>query len=401
MKPGLVVAIVCAVNLFAASAATEAQLRERREALKNLEKDLFLQRKQLQTLISEEKGVLNTLSLLEQNLNGTRVYLEELNRLEMALMLVQEQTQREVDSLALDCRRQSEAMVGRIRELYIAGCRSEWEQLLAILHNKENPDRQWVEVRYILEDDRRRIERLESALQLLETRRRELKAKAEELQVLRQRKAREEQTLREQVGRQQIALETLRRDREMQQRALEEFERNQKALMALIQALEEKKRREEAEARRQKKKVVRNKDKTAKATSKFLQATGPKCVPMQGRLLSEYGLHEHELLHTVTRNLGVEIQAERGAAVRAAAAGTVVLVSRIQGRGPSVILDHGNSYYSVYGHMQKIDVKVGQEVRHCQVLGEAGDIESTNGPKLFFQVSEGTRTVNPMEWLKQ
>ena len=127
---------------------------------------------------------------------------------------------------------------------------------------------------------------------------------------------------------------------------------------------------------------------------------GPKCTPMKGEIISNYGLQEHPVLHIMTRNLGIEIRGKRGDAVRAAAAGTVVMVAEIDGRGPSVIIEHAGGTYSVYGHLRSIRVQEGKEVRNCEEIGEVGDVASLNGIKLYFQVSEGTQTVDPLQWLK-
>jgi septal ring factor EnvC (AmiA/AmiB activator) len=124
-------------------------------------------------------------------------------------------------------------------------------------------------------------------------------------------------------------------------------------------------------------------------------------MPLEGEIISQYGLQEHPVLHIATRNLGIEIRGKRGGAVRAAAAGTVAMVAEIDGRGPSVIIEHEGGTYSVYGHMRSIRVQEGKEVRNCEEIGEVGDIASLNGIKLYFQVSEGTQTVDPLQWLKQ
>ena len=65
---------------------------------------------------------------------------------------------------------------------------------------------------------------------------------------------------------------------------------------------------------------------------------------------------------------------------------------------PSVIIEHEGGTYSVYGHLRSIRVQEGKEVRNCEEIGEAGDIASLNGIKLYFQVSEGTQTVDPLQW---
>ena len=55
----------------------------------------------------------------------------------------------------------------------------------------------------------------------------------------------------------------------------------------------------------------------------------------------------------------------------------------------------------MYGRLRSIRVQGGKVVQKCEEIGEVGDIASLNGIKLYFQVSEGTQTVDPLEWLKQ
>ena len=190
-------------------------------------------------------------------------------------------------------------------------------------------------------------------------------------------------------------------------------------MQALIKKLEEK-RKKEIEAAKKAEEERKRKEKAAKAkkgkggkpekeekvvkkpqVAVTTPVTGPKCMPLKGEVISQYGLQEHPVLHITTRNLGVEIRGKKGSAVRAAAAGTVAMVAEIDGRGPSVIIEHEGGTYSVYGHLQSIRVQEGKTVQNCEEIGIVGDIASLNGIKLYFQVSEGTQTVDPLEWLKQ
>ena len=68
---------------------------------------------------------------------------------------------------------------------------------------------------------------------------------------------------------------------------------------------------------------------------------------------------------------------------------------------PSIVIEHEDGTYTVYGHMKTIHVQEGKSVKKCEEIGEVGDIASLNGIKLYFQVSEGTQTVDPLQWLKQ
>ncbi|OIP48294.1 MAG: hypothetical protein AUK31_06625 [Fibrobacteres bacterium CG2_30_45_31] len=218
-----------------------------------------------------------------------------------------------------------------------------------------------------------------------------------ELRTLRNKKAVEEKGLVGQIKNQGTVLETLKRDKNVQKQALQEFERNQKTMLALIKKLEEKRKKELEEAKK-KKSAPKGKIKTTPST--VMAAVGPKCMPLQGDIISEYGSHEHPVLHIMTKNLGIEIRGKRGNPIKAAAKGKVVMVTEIDGRGPSVIIEHEGGIYSVYGHLNSIRVKEGMEVRNCEEIGEVGDLASLNGIKLYFQISEGTRTLDPLQWLK-
>lgn len=386
------------ISLAYPASKIDNQLRDQKKALQSLERELAEQRSQLKAMETEERGVLNTLSLLDQNLGQTREYVRQLDRTEQTLETSADALRGEMDSISSDIARQQEAMRLRIRELYMKGQRSQVDQLWKLLRENENPERNLYQVRRLLRDDQERVTKLYSSRKDREDRSQKLKARLGEIIDVRKRKHKEQSGLQTQIQRQEGALDNLRRDKELQQKALEEYEQNQKMLVAMIQALEEKRKKEEEE-RKRKAKAAKAKGKKVPREPVVVTVVGPKCMPLKGDLISEFGMHEHAILHTMTRNLGVEIKAERGAPIKSAAGGKIVAVTKLGGRGKAVIIEHPGALYSVYGHLRQIDVQVGQVVRHCQVIGEAGDEESLNGPKLYFQVSQGIHTIDPIQWL--
>ena len=410
----LIVALLClfvGVSL-AAPKKTDAQIKEQRTALKKLESDLAKKREELAQLETEEKGVLNTLSLLDQNLNQTRIYISELSKNEALVQNAVKQLSRDIDSLDQKILVRKEAMKKRVRKLYVNGRYSDAEILYQLLTREGNPERQAYWVHHVLNEDRILVETLTSMVQERDEKKRGEEEHLAELNRLREKKSREEKGLVSQVGNQEKMLLSLKHDKAMQKRALQEFERNQKVMQKLIEKLEQKRKKELEEARKaeekrkaeaaRKKKQKQKEPKVVEKPKKTIEGTvkGPKCMPLEGPVISNYGLQEHPVLHIATRNLGVEIRGKRGQSIRAAAAGTVAMVAEIDGRGPSVIIEHEGGTYSVYGHLRSIRVQEGKEVRNCEEIGEVGDIASLNGIKLYFQVSEGTQTVDPLQWLK-
>lgn len=396
------------------SKKTDLQITEQKNALKKLESDLAKKRQELALLETEERGVLNTISLLDQNLNQTRNYINELSKSENMLERAIVQLTNDIDSLDGKINDRKAVMKKRIRTLYVNGRESEAKILYSLLTKEGNPEREAYWVHHILYQDREEIDYLQSLIQERDEKKQQEQSHLADLKTMRSKKAAEEKGLVSQMSGQEKMLKSLKEDQNMQRRALQEFERNQKTMLSLIKKLEERRKKEIEEAKKAeaaRKAREKSKGKKGKAEPPAPKVTkpkvtvaesvkGPKCSPLEGEIISNYGLQEHPVLHITTRNLGVEIRGKRGAAVRAAAAGTVVMVGEIDGRGPSVIIEHPGGTYSVYGHMRSIRVQEGKDVRNCEEIGIVGDVASLNGIKLYFQVSEGTQTVDPLQWLK-
>ena len=398
---------------------TDAQIDEQKNALRKLESDLAKKRQELALLETEEKGVLNTISILDQNLNQTRTYISELSKSEVMLEQAIVNLNADIDSLDKRIEARKETMKKRIRTLYVKGRNNEARVLYSLLTQKANPDREVYWVHHILNQDQQEVEMLQQLVQERDEKKQMETEHLSDLKQMRSKKALEEKGLVSQMNGQEKMLLNLKHDQNMQRRALKEFEQNQKTMLALIKKLEEKRKKEIEQAKKEeaarkarekaekakkgKKKETKPEPKTVEKPKVVVTRTvkGPRCTPMKGEVISHDGWQEHPVLHIMTRNLGVEIRGKRGDAVRAAAAGTVVMVAEIDGRGPSVIIEHEGGTYSVYGHLKSIRVQEGKEVRNCEEIGEVGDVASLNGIKLYFQVSEGTQTVDPLQWLKQ
>ena len=388
---------------FATRKSTSSQLAKQRAELKKLESNLAKQRQKVKLLESEEKGVLNTIAILDENLNRTKEYVQLLAKNESTVKTSLSEINRTLDSLDREIALRNEAMRLRIRELYIHGDMGTVEEILAALRGETSPDGQIYYVNRLLSEDREKVEKLSWLLRERSLKKREASNRLSELHTLQSKKAAEEAGLKTQIQTQGSVLATVQKSKNLQRRAIQEIERNQKTILSLIRQLEKKRASEIAQAKKakqKKKKLDKSSKPLVKLPKEPAKPIGPKCMPLDGSVISEYGMHEHPVLHIMTRNLGVEIRGKKGAKIKSAAAGTVAMVTEIDGRGPSVIVEHEGGVYSVYGHMSAIRVKEGDKVKNCQDLGTVGDIGSLNGIKLYFQVSEGTETVDPLRWLR-
>jgi septal ring factor EnvC (AmiA/AmiB activator) len=94
---------------------------------------------------------------------------------------------------------------------------------------------------------------------------------------------------------------------------------------------------------------------------------------------------------------GIEFQAPPGTSVRAVASGRVAFSDRYGSYGRLVILDHGDGYYTAYGGLGNVEVRVGDELSAFARIGSIGG--SAAMAALYFEVRKGTKTLPPRIWL--
>lgn len=118
--------------------------------------------------------------------------------------------------------------------------------------------------------------------------------------------------------------------------------------------------------------------------------------PLRGSLLGRFGQTRPDT-GDVWR--GILINASAGAPVKAVASGAVVFANWVKGYGNLIIVDHGNDYLSVYGYNQSLSRHVGDSVKAGEVIARAGSTGGQVEPALYFEIRQGTRPVDPMQWL--
>jgi murein DD-endopeptidase MepM/ murein hydrolase activator NlpD len=125
----------------------------------------------------------------------------------------------------------------------------------------------------------------------------------------------------------------------------------------------------------------------------------PALWPVNGRLGDGYGQRMDPFSGEGAMHTGIDITAPIGTPVKAAADGIVVSASWNYGYGRCVIIEHGNNYQTLYGHLSRIDVIEGQEIRQGAVLGLVGNSGHSTGSHLHYEVRIGSTPVNPYRFL--
>jgi septal ring factor EnvC (AmiA/AmiB activator) len=120
--------------------------------------------------------------------------------------------------------------------------------------------------------------------------------------------------------------------------------------------------------------------------------------PVNGAFLYRFGRFVNPN-NTTTRWNGIGISAAAGTVVKSVSGGTVAYAGAMGTYGNTVILEHGGGDYSVYGSLDRIDVKKGTRVIKGQPLGTVGVSDPALGAHLHFEIRRGGPAVDPAEWL--
>ena len=128
-------------------------------------------------------------------------------------------------------------------------------------------------------------------------------------------------------------------------------------------------------------------------------------LPVSGQTIMEYAM-DCLSYNPTTRDWrvhnGIDIAAEAGTPVCAAAAGTVYTVYEDDTMGTTVVIRHEDGYVTVYSSMESADVAAGDTVTLGQAIGKVGNtalLESEVGDHLHFAVSHNDEAMDPNEFL--
>lgn len=134
---------------------------------------------------------------------------------------------------------------------------------------------------------------------------------------------------------------------------------------------------------------------TAEAAGGFRSQKGRLPMPITGRA------EVRRVTRAGSNSPGIELSGVPGATARSVAPGRVVFADRHNDYGMTVLLDHGDSYYSLYGDLSSLDVHVGDTLAGGSRIGSPSETSRTSGhpSTLYFELRHGADTIDPAPWL--
>ena len=372
-----------------------------RKDLKGIQQEIKKKEFLLKTTKRIEQQVSGELTLIEKGLRekeaGLRHLTADLKSLDQSLTFTQRQTQStqtEVDRKQLEIRKRLVALykagdIGTVRIFFSSGSFPQMLESLRYMQAVLKSDRKMIDdysmrirtlsqLKAKLEDDARKKEALRVGIE----------GKKKEIEAEKRRKA--------------DYLVKVRKDKDTYTVSLKQLEANAARLQAMMQKLE-------ARSRKSYSKKI-----TPPKTKDTLAVTRPVTVPaagfgarkrqlpfpVQGEIVQRFGKHKHPEFNSFTFSNGFSFAAPAGADIHAVDSGTVLFANYFKGYGNMVILDHGDGFFSVYAHASHIARKEGSTVSRNDVIASVGELDSSRGPQLYFEIRYQGKPVDPSPWFK-
>ena len=375
------------------AAAQDSLESAKQQELEDIRRQAAENRKAAAALKPREKRAVGDLRRTERELSSSRGRLRKLQKRQQQLGAQLELTKANLERSVATLETQRARLRARLRRMYMTGPARELEYLLSTGSFAQLLAR-WDFLNMVAEQDRILLEDVRDQKERVEANQQSLEGNLTEVQVNQKRSAQEAGKLASLRQEKAKTVKNIQGERQSYEAAAAELERTAKRIQSLLAALEKRRREEAAKARTE----GRN---PQPYSGDFAKGLGQLEWPVRGSIVGRFGIDTHPRFGTQIRNDGIDIAAPIGTAVSAVAKGRVDFANDdYEGMGGMIVLNHGDGYFTLYGHLDAVLVSSGQEVEPGATIGRVGDAGSLKGPVLHFEVRKGSSPQNPETWLR-
>lgn len=363
-----------------------SQMEKEQEALKNSLTDLQQRKKELE---SQKSNLKNYVAQLDSQLAEIERNIADLNRKITEKEAQITQTEGELDAALETERNQQESMMIRIRLIYERSGGQIFEMLLDS-SNFGDFLNQADYIESVITCDRRMYEEYKANRQLIELCKEQLEL---EKAILDQSKANveiEQNNLEDLIDQKNRDITNYEQDIKTKAQAIAEYEQMIKDQDAEIAALE-------AAIAEEKKRILES------SGSVLTYDGGVFKFPLASytRVSDDYGMRMHPTLGVEQFHNGVDFAAPKGTAIYAAYDGKVVAATYSATMGNYIMIDHGDSLYTIYMHASALYVEKGDIVVRGETIAAVGSTGRSTGNHLHFSVRRDGAYESPWDYLSQ
>lgn len=371
------------------------------EELRSVKREIRKKQSQINTSRKVEAAVSSELQEISRTLSRKEAELKQLDRELSDVEGGIYRTEQEIGRVTEEAQVRQRQIERRLVSLYKAGELG----ALRLFFSADSFPQMAENVRYmgsILENDKRVFQEYHKKIEELGQLKKRLEADASRKERIKDNIALKKREIEAEKSRKASHLSTVRQDRQAHEASLRTLQANAARLQSMLERLEAQSRRRAAQRQ----------DRTGVQKGKplpelppvpdrgFASQKGRMRMPVNGEVIETYGKHKHPEFNSFTFSKGLLIAASLGSDIRSIYDGSVIFADYFKGYGNMVIIDHGGGYFSLYAHASKISRKVGAEVNRGDVIGSVGDVDSTRGAVLYFEIRHQGKPVDPAGWVR-
>ncbi|MDR3089127.1 MAG: peptidoglycan DD-metalloendopeptidase family protein [Desulfobulbaceae bacterium] len=140
---------------------------------------------------------------------------------------------------------------------------------------------------------------------------------------------------------------------------------------------------------------IRREENKAKDFNRF---KGHLPAPASGRIVVRFGEETTNKMGIVKTSQGLSFAVADGAAARAVAPGLAIFAGYLRGYGNTVILHHGQNFFTVTARLGRIDCAKGERLKAGAIIGRAGVMAMVVDDGLSFELRQGKEAIDPAPW---
>ncbi|MGB6606868.1 MAG: peptidoglycan DD-metalloendopeptidase family protein [Atribacterota bacterium] len=363
------------------------KIKEENQRLKKIEQQIKSIKDEINNLQKEESGYLEALHKIEKLLRDTE---KELQAIEKDLEFAQKEIKIAEDEVIIEkekLKEKTKLLEGRLRQIY----KHRLTGYLEILFNSESFSDFLTRFRYIkniLSLDAEVINDIRQQMEKIEDHKINLENREEILNLLKKEVEKEKENIEFSIKGRKSIIDKIDSQKEVYLKSLKELEQSSQEIKNIIERIYKQQEEDSREVSQKEVPAI-----TLKPKKRIL------ALPIQGKLISGYGRQKNTEFNTDTFNSGIDISAPLGQVVHSAGAGEVIYTGTIKGYGQIIIIDHGGRTTTLYAHLSKILVDIGDRVKKEQTIGQVGDSGGVSSPRLHFEVRVEGKPTDPMNWL--
>ncbi len=362
--------------------AEEGKVVEKKAELAELKKEIAALQaviQERQSKLQKEDTILKDVDLRISEINSN---LRDLDRRKQDLHTELSDLQAKKTETATSLQSEQQILAQQLRSAYVSG----HEEYIKLIMNQQDPavvSRMLVYYRYLTESRVRTIDKINQHLDLLKTLESAIQMRSADLKNLINLQRKRWRSLKLAYLEQKKAVLAIRNELAGNQQQIERMHNDEQELLRLIEKLRE---------------IIDELLDEERTGTSFKELRGRLKLPAEADVIVRFGARRQI---GNMRWKGIILAGELGSDIQAVYNGRVVYADWMRGFGLLLIIDHGDSYLSLYGHNESILVEEGDWVATGQTVASMGKSGGSSKPGLYFEIRHKGKPQDPLRWTRR